>query len=97
METGIELIANERHEQIHKHGRSVSHDREVNTKGELVSAACMLLRTRGQLSVYPLLAGTALKNWDKKILKRMDRKPYLERLVIAGALIAAEIDRIHQR
>lgn len=32
--------------------------------------------------------------WDKALWKRMIEKPEKERLIIAGALIAAEIDRI---
>ena len=33
--------------------------------------------------------------WDKKIWQHMTNKPLKERLIIAGALIAAEIDRIN--
>jgi hypothetical protein len=33
-------------------------------------------------------------HWDKKRLEHMRSKPYKERLIIAGAFIAAEIDRV---
>ncbi len=34
------------------------------------------------------------KEWDKTITEKMLNKNYKQRLVIAGALIAAEIDRL---
>lgn len=92
--TGIDLIAQERSEQIEKHGRTLESDRLVNPDGQLCWAACMLLYTDDQESPIDFLAATALKAWDQKILARMNAKPYKDRLVIAGALIAAEIDRL---
>lgn len=92
--SGVELIAEERREQIEKHGRTIQSDIEINPNGELCWAASMLLGTPGEASVIDLLAETKLKNWDQDILRRMDKKPYKERLIIAGALIAAEIDRL---
>ena len=36
--------------------------------------------------------------WDKELFEKMVDKPHIERLTIAGALIAAEIDRqIHEQ
>lgn len=94
MKTGIELIAEERQEQIKKHGRTIESDVAINPNGELCWAASLLLRTDDQVSPMDLLAPTKLKNWDQEILKRMDAKRYEQRLIIAGALIAAEIDRL---
>lgn len=94
MKTGIELIAQERQEQIEKHGRSVESDVEINANCELISAACALLHTDSELSPMDLIKEMKLKNWDSGILDKMDSKPYKERLIIAGALIAAEIDRL---
>lgn len=36
------------------------------------------------------------KTWSSLFSENIVRKPYKERLIIAGALIAAEIDRINQ-
>lgn len=94
IKSSLDLIAKERYEQIHKHGRTLESDRKINANGELCWAASMLLYTPDQESSMELLGGTALANWDQDILKRMNAKPYRERLIIAGALIAAEIDRL---
>ena len=83
---GIELIAKERQEQIEKHGRTIEQDVQLNTVGQLGFA------------VVSLCSGNFNKQcpvgWDKGIWMKMIAKPYAERLVIAGALIAAEIDRL---
>lgn len=84
MKSGIELIAQEREEQIHKHGRTIGHDVLQNKHGQLVKGAeC-------------LLAGTTLRpmGWNEQIYEKMRKKAYKDRLIIAGALIAAEIDRL---
>lgn len=86
MKTGIELIKKEREEQILKHGRTTEKDMVENTEGQLRVAAMFLL-DEINLCQQP-------KNWDGQIWVKMQRKPLKERLVIAGALIAAEIDRL---
>lgn len=85
MKSGIELIAAERQEQIEKHGRTILADTQWNGRCELKYGAIALL-TEGTFS-FP-------DNWEKSICKRMSEKPYKEKLIIAGALIAAEIDRL---
>ncbi|NNV54549.1 hypothetical protein [Limnovirga soli] len=91
--TGIELIAQERQEQIEKHGISISQDVVYNSGFEkpLTKAAAALTCENGNT-----LAAEAMRpyNWDKEIWQKMMGKTYKERLVIAGALIAAEIDRV---
>lgn len=95
MKTGIEQIAQERKEQIDKHGRTIENDKQFNTKGEL-SFAAAVLSCQNPESIWL----SALNNyscplgWDIKLWEKMIRKSYKERLVIAGALIAAEIDRL---
>lgn len=103
-ETGIELIARERQEQITKHGRTIQHDVECNNYGQLSWAAsqlCLeLLTDRGLqqesniLAIGEMLVQLVPDGWDKDIFMKMMRKSHRERLIIAGALIAAEIDRI---
>lgn len=83
---GAELIAHERQEQIYKHGRTVDRDVAENNCGQLVSAAAYLIL--GANDEY------APTNWDVSVYQRIMRKEYKDRLVIAGALIAAEIDRL---
>jgi hypothetical protein len=86
MNTGIELIALERAEQINKHNRTVEGDVMNNNERQLKMAATALLANNE--SWFPT-------DWGTKARKKMFDKSYKERLVIAGALIAAELDRIN--
>jgi len=95
--TGIELITQERKEQLTKHGRTVELDVEQNNEGQLTDAASVLTMNvpEGLMGTYLQSQGeTPPVGWDSDAWNKMIRKPYKERLVIAGALIAAEIDRI---
>lgn len=92
MKTGIELIAAEREEQIKKHSRTIEDDVKYNSNGELALGAEMLLAKEHEEGIDP---ESYPDGWDREICDRMMRKPYEERLVIAGALIAAEIDRLN--
>ena len=86
--TGIELIAKERQEQIEKHGFTTHIDTNQNRDRELVTAAIALLQEHPSIIDFP-------ESWLVNTLThKMRNKSYGERLVIAGALIAAEIDRI---
>lgn len=86
MKSGIELIAQERMEQVEKHGRTIHLDVIENSHRELRYGAVALLSD--DLRQMPLA-------WDESICLKMINKPYKERLIIAGALIAAEIDRLN--
>lgn len=87
--TGIELIAQERHEQIHKHRRTVEYDSQINSRRILCEGAIALISNYGDGSItqFP-------DHWSPEICAHMISKPYKERLIIAGAFIAAEIDRL---
>lgn len=89
MRTGIELIQIERSEQIHEHKRTILFDVLQNKYCQLVSGAIAIIRneSKGFDDEMPM-------NWDVDLCKKMANKSYKERLIIAGALIAAEIDRI---
>lgn len=91
MKTGIELIAEERQEQIKKHLYSIAHDIEVNDNEQLAHAAEMLLAVEREEGID---SDSFPDGWDKDICRKMLAKSYKERLIIAGALIAAEIDRL---
>lgn len=88
--TGIELIAQERKEQIEKHGRTIEADVKYNNRRQLTSGAKRLI----EIHPDPL---NAPNDWDVDTWQRMCRKGYKERLIIAGALIAAEIDRLNNQ
>lgn len=93
MKTGIELITEERKEQIEKHGFDSEQDAEFYQKNELIEAAQFALTLERQF--YP-------QSWDFWFYDKMKAKEerlseydfWIERLKIAGALIAAEIDRL---
>lgn len=89
--TGIELIAEERRQQIHKHGRTVEDDADQNDNNQLSLGALMLLSIDYEEGIDSV---SFPDGWDHDICNHMLSKTYKERLIIAGALIAAEIDRI---
>lgn len=91
MKTGIEMIAKERYEQITKHNRTVKHDSEENDFHQLKAAAIMLLGGYPSQDEY----NSAPFKWDDAVFTKMMSKPKKEKLAIAGALIAAEIDRLN--
>ena len=85
MKTGIDLIRQERKEQIAKHQHTIYKDVVKNSDGQLRVAAIMLL-LNNENSIAP-------QGWDINVWKKMLSKPYKDRLILAAALIAAEIDR----
>lgn len=95
MKTGIELIAEERQEQITKHGRTIKSDVRANNSEELATAAHALLGIYPDAEEADRTIGEFPAGWNNAICKKMANKPYKERLIIAGALIAAEIDRLN--
>lgn len=91
--TGIELIAAERAEQLEKHGRTVERDRGINDVRQLAKAAQIMVIA----NIHPKAAPSFKPaDWDPDLWDKMCAKSYKDRLVIAGALIAAEIDRISE-
>ncbi len=88
IKTGAQLIMDERYEQIHKHHYTPEHDADgSHSKGQLLQYAifCITLNEED----YP-------KNWFHKFADKIIAKQenLIERYKIAGALIAAEIDRL---
>lgn len=92
--TGIDQIIIERNEQLTTHKRTVAQDKANNTEHQLTDAATQLIVNFPPEFQEVYEAQTPPIGWDTEIWKHMLSKPYKERLVIAGALIAAEIDRI---
>ncbi|HHE3631944.1 TPA: hypothetical protein ACPDW7_000999 [Pasteurella multocida] len=84
--TGVTLIANERLRQQSEKGFSLNSDTQY-TNDELVRAAMCYLQAQSRHAIMPIFWPWGKKYWNPK-----DRK---ENLIRAGALIAAEIDRLH--
>lgn len=93
MKTGIEAIAQERKEQIEKHGRTIEDDYMYNSSWPLALAKAASSLTMQPVSDLVVHYGKP-DEWHQGIWEKMCRKPYKERLAIAGALIAAEYDRV---
>ncbi|MBR4625982.1 MAG: hypothetical protein IKO56_10665 [Alphaproteobacteria bacterium] len=101
MKSGIELIVNERKRQIEEEGWSQEHDAQY-THNELIWAA-MCYTQPESFRAYERVCNSKTPNnikippaiwpWDEKWWKPTPDNRIKE-LVKAGALIAAEIDRI---
>lgn len=85
---GVEQIADERFEQLNKHGRSEEHD-EAHVRSELAYAAMVLAMPPGERHNMAEFVRDCWPFDDYEI--PVDRR---KQLVVAGALIAAEIDRL---
>src|SRR5690554_1514673 len=98
MKTGIELIAEERQRQIEKEGWTAEHDSE-HKEGELANAAAYYAMTDDMISFIDNAWGNDMHlhicPFDLKWLKRTPDNRIRE-LQKAGALIAAEIDRLQR-
>ena len=91
---GAQKIIIEREEQIEKHNYTNGFDIEENREGQLITAARSLIILN--MDIYDEHQRFRLKpaGWDSDRWLKMTSKPYPERLIIAGALIAAEYDRV---
>jgi len=92
--TGIELISNERQEQIKKHGRLIKIDVIENYQKQLAKADSLLSDPFFNEFKIVDSIDSLPDGWDADIWHKMFNKPYKERLIIAGALIVAELDRL---
>jgi len=84
MKTGIKLIAEERKKQIKKWGTTECHDIDFQ-EGQLLKAAMFALTEDDQYSQ---------SDWVEFELNVERDRHEIDNLVKAGALIAAEIDRL---
>jgi hypothetical protein len=92
--TGIELIAQERKEQIEMHNISILDDVSYNSDMQLSFAAAILTCPYPEQYALKENNYACPEGWDLKRWNKMRKKIYKERLIIAGALLAAEIDRL---
>lgn len=90
---GVSLIAQERWEQIHKHGFDETNDEDYD-RGQLVQAACFCIdkyieSAYGVMAIHDWPYG-----WGSEFKNKILAKNHKGKLKVAGAFIAAEIDRI---
>ena len=90
MKTGIELIAEERQRQIEKEGWTAEHDAK-HTKSQLSILAMLYVCPPKYRPLLSPLSWFKIIWWDFKWWKPTGRIKDLQK---AGALIAAEIDRL---
>lgn len=98
MKTGIELIAEERQRQIEKEGWTAEHDKQHDDEELVDAAVCYLLQSPDmQINVQTesviVEAKKAIWPWSIKWWKPSPQNRIKE-LVKAGALIAAQIDKL---
>jgi len=98
MATGVELIVAERERQISGEGWTPAHDDE-HSRGEMAWAAVCYAAPGSVYSVYRRPRGFVFvdpwpwaEEWDKR-----DKDNRVRHLAKAGALIAAEIDRLQRQ
>ena len=89
MKTGIELIAIERKRQVEEEGWTPQHD-DQHTNYEMMYAAVCYILSSSSLALDNFWP----KGWGDKWFKPATRQ---RDLVKAGALIAAEIDRLQRQ
>ena len=90
--TGAQLIAEERRRQIEEDGCTAEHD-DMHCEGALVrAAACYALHAFGEVSNQKVRRPIGIWPWPDEQWKPANEP--VRNLVKAGALIAAEIDRI---
>ena len=113
MKTGIELIAEERTRQIEVKKYDENHDEEHNSLQLSSAAACCIVSAQNKIleaDHYPCFDGTPKSRFQINTSegKWVDGFPWPEHdkrnkhseiksLIIAGALIAAEIDRLQTK
>lgn len=94
MKTGIELIAQERQEQTKKHNWSLDHD-SLHDTGQLRKMAAILCCIDTDAKVEsPCEFYSGSNTWG---LEEKLHSDIIHRLKVAGALIAAEIDRLQNQ
>ncbi len=107
MKTGIELIIQERKDQIKKHGFDKSHD-QIHNDGALIDAALVcasygILYTKHKYANSIHFDIVDKSNWKLPVYyegnvlvpnHKLSDKKRIHQLKVAGALIAAEIDRL---
>jgi hypothetical protein len=104
--SGVDLIAAERQRQIEQEGFDAVHDDTTHQDGSLAAAGAMyalhagtagVLDNRGNRKWVTLGQHYAPLNWPWEIADWKPSEHRIADLVKAGALIAAEIDRLERQ
>lgn len=91
--TGIELIAKERLEQIHKHGWSLEHDKYYKN-GQLIDAARFCVeQARIKQGLKDKEEHEWPSGWDQYFEDKIRGKSIVDQYAVAGAFYMAENDR----
>lgn len=94
---GAELVAKERQKQIDKHGFTAEHHvnhPEWYEEGQLINAAQGLSQYNPDSDRNKAYRDMVPENWDLIWWQKMCDRSHKERLIISGALIVAELDRL---
>lgn len=94
--SGIELIAAERKRQVEREGYDTHHD-DLHNNYELSSAACCYAQMGAGGSYSHTRSGNPPQGWPWHADEWKPKRDPIKNLVRAGALIAAEIDRLERQ
>lgn len=96
MKTGIQIITEERDRQISQEGWNVEHD-DTHTRGQLSgAAACYAIAANELTAPTPFLNRPNVSLWPWTMEWWKPGNDPVRCLAKAGALIAAEIDRLQR-
>ena len=101
IKSGAQLISEERDRQVFKHGYDSEHDdKKWNKNNEMLYAAGYLMDSviapgKGN-SPAEFFIVSFPSRWNHDCKDKFNSKDPVEKLTIAGALIAAEIDRLQR-
>lgn len=93
MQTGIQLIQQERGEQVYKHGFSLEADADHYRKGELVQAALYCMDQASKPETQPDRVEWP-EGWGLLWEDKIRRKTKIGKLIVAGAFYMAEGQRL---
>jgi hypothetical protein len=95
--TGIDLIVKEREEQLGKHGYTLENDKKYNMHEMLVLIEFLLKDPNDaeadELKVWLTTGHSGIK-FTEAFIAKLEGKSRVEKYAIAGAFVAAEIDRL---
>ena len=95
MKTGVELIADERKRQIESEGWTKEHDAEHEEEQLAIAAMCYACPPISRLMIFNEQAQRVPTIWPwDPVWWKPSPDNRIKELVKAGALIAAEIDRL---
>jgi len=94
MKTAIELIEDERAEQIEKHGFSLEKDAQYYKKGEL-SQAALFCKEQALIKLFGKKEESAKwpNDWNSYFENKVRNKSVIGQLTVCGALYLAEFER----